>query len=85
VWVVGNVIVRWRRRWWTWLIRDLIVQLSPTSLLVEDFEVILHFCEPRSFYVDVLSTSFDTLYCGLPSKDGFLFLSEPLDLLLDSG
>jgi hypothetical protein len=83
--VVGDVIVRWRWRWWRWLIRDLVVQLSFTPLLADDFEVVLHLCEPRSLSIDVLSMSFDTLHCRLPSQHGFMFLPEPLDLLLDSG
>jgi hypothetical protein len=61
------------------------VQWSFASFLVEDFKVVLHLCEPRSFSTDVLSASFGTLHCGLPSSDGFLFLLEPLNLLLDSG
>jgi hypothetical protein len=54
-------------------------------LLVEDFKVVLHLYEPRSLSTDVLSVSFSTMHCGLPSLDGFLFLPEPLNLLLDSG
>jgi hypothetical protein len=83
--VVGDVIVRWRWCWWRWLNRDLVVQWSFMPLLAEDFEVVLHLCEPRLLSVDVLSTSFGTLHCGLPSQYGFLFLPEPLDLLLDFG
>jgi hypothetical protein len=29
--------------------------------------------------------SFGALHCSLPSQDGFLFLPEPINLLLDSG
>jgi hypothetical protein len=32
----------------------------------------------------VLSSSFGTLSCYLPPHDGFLFLMEPLNFLLDS-
>jgi hypothetical protein len=60
------------------------VQWSFAPLLADDFEVVLHLCEPHSFSVDVLSMSFGSLYCGLPSQNGFLFLPEPPDLLLDS-
>jgi hypothetical protein len=81
IWVVEDVIVGWRR----WLIRNLVVQWSFASLLVEDFKVVLHLCEPRSLSTDVLSVSFGTLHCILPSYDGFMFLPEPLRLLLDSG
>jgi hypothetical protein len=80
--VVGNVIVRWRWWWWRRLIEDLVVQWSFAPLLAEDFEVVLHLCEHRSLFVDVLSMSFNTLNCNLPSQNGFMFLPEPLYLLL---
>jgi hypothetical protein len=32
----------------------------------------------------MLPSSFDTLSCRFPPRDGFLFLTEPLDFLLDS-
>jgi hypothetical protein len=83
--VVGNVIVRWRWRWWGWLVGDLVVQWSFTPLLAEDFEVVLHLCEPRSLSIDVLSMSFGVLHCSLPSQNGLLFLPLPLNLLLDYG
>jgi hypothetical protein len=57
----------------------------PLLLLVKNVKGILHFCESRSLSVEVLSTSFGTLDYGLPSQNGFLFLPEPLNLLLDSG
>jgi hypothetical protein len=60
------------------------MQWSFAPLLAENFKVVLHHSEPRSLSVDVLSTSFGALHCGLVSHNGFLFLSEPLDLLLDS-
>jgi hypothetical protein len=43
------------------------VQWSFASLLAEDFKVVLHLCEPHTLSTDVLSTSFGTLHCGLPS------------------
>jgi hypothetical protein len=61
------------------------VQWSFAPLLAEDFEVVLHLYESRSLSIDILSMSFGMLHCGLPSQHGFMFLSEPLDLLLDSG
>jgi hypothetical protein len=61
------------------------VQWSFAPLLVEDVQVVLHLCESRSLSVDVLSTSFSVLHYSLPSQNGFLFLLEHLDLLLDSG
>jgi hypothetical protein len=85
MWVMGDLIVWWRWRWQRWLIRDLVVQWSFAPLLTEDVQVILHLYEPRSLYVDVLSMIFSALHHGLPSHNGFLFLLEPLDLLLDSG
>jgi hypothetical protein len=63
--VVEDVIVGWR--WRRWLIRNLVVQWSFTSLPAEDFMVVLHLCEPRLLSTDVLSVSFGTLHCGLPS------------------
>jgi hypothetical protein len=65
IWVAEDVIVGWR--WRRWLIRSLVVQWSFASLLAEDFKVVLHLYEPRSLSTDVLSVSFSTLYCGLPS------------------
>jgi hypothetical protein len=53
-------------------------------LLVKDIDNILQLCEPHMLSVDMLPTSLDALDCGLPSHDGFLFLSEPLNFLLDS-
>jgi hypothetical protein len=81
MWMVGDLIVWWRRL----LIRDLVVQWSFTPLLAEDLQVVMHLCEPRPLSVDVLSTSLGTPHRGLPSQNGFLFLLEPLDLLLVSG
>jgi hypothetical protein len=40
IWVVEDVIVGWL--WQRWLIRNLVMQWSFTSLLVEDFKVALH-------------------------------------------
>jgi hypothetical protein len=67
------------------LIRDLVVQWSFAPLLAEDVKVVLHLYESRSLSIDVLSMSFGALHHGLPTHNGFMFLSEPLDLLLDSG
>jgi hypothetical protein len=57
----------------------------PLLLLTEDTEGVLHLCELCSLPVDVLPMSFDALNYGLPSQYGLLFLTEPLNLLLDSG
>jgi hypothetical protein len=46
---------------------NLVVQRSFASLLAGDFKVVLHLYEPRSLSTDVLSMSFGTLHCGLPS------------------
>jgi hypothetical protein len=53
-------------------------------LLTEDVQVVLHLYEPCSLPVDILHVSFNALNCNMPSQNGFLFLSEPLNLLLDS-
>jgi hypothetical protein len=66
--------------------RDLVERsFTPLLLLTEDTEGVLHLCEPRSLPVDDLPVSFSALNCGLPSQYGLLFLSEPLNFLLDSG
>jgi hypothetical protein len=46
-------------------------------VLMEDVQVVLHLCEPRSLPIDVLPVSFDALNCSLPSLNVFLFLLEP--------
>jgi hypothetical protein len=56
----------------------------PLLLLVSDFDGVLYLCEPCSLSVDVLPLGFGVLGCHLPTHDGFLFLVEPLNLLLDS-
>jgi hypothetical protein len=58
---------------------------SSVPLLAEDVQVVLHLCEPCSLPVDGLPVSFGELHCGLSSQNGFLFLPEPLNVLLDSG
>jgi hypothetical protein len=54
-------------------------------LLAEDLNGVLELCESCSFSVDVLPPDFVMLSCCLLPCDGFLFLTEPLYLLLDSG
>jgi hypothetical protein len=53
-------------------------------LLEKDLNSVLELCKSCSLCVDVLFASFGVLSYCLPPHDGFLFLSEPLDLLLDS-
>jgi hypothetical protein len=60
------------------------VKWSFVLLLAENIQVVLHLCEPHSLSVDILPMSFSALHRGLPSQNGFLFLSEPLNRLLDS-
>jgi hypothetical protein len=84
-WWLEEMVMRWRWWWGWWLVRDLIIRWSFLPLLTEDVQVVLHLCEPRSLPIDVLPASFDVLNCSMPSQNGFLFLSEPLNLLLDSG
>jgi hypothetical protein len=67
------------------LVRYLVVHWSFASLLTKNIQVVLDLCEPHSLSVDVLPMSFDVLHYDLPSQNRFLFLSKPLDLLLDSG
>jgi hypothetical protein len=59
--------------------------LLPLLLLAEDLDIVLELGESCPFFVDVLHSDFGTLSCCLPPCDGFLFLTEPLDLLLDPG
>jgi hypothetical protein len=59
--------------------------LTPMLLLTKNIEGVLHFYKPCSLPIDVLPTDFDTLNCSLPPQDGFLFLSEPLNFLLNFG
>jgi hypothetical protein len=54
-------------RWWSWLVRDLIMRLGLAPLLAEDVPVVLHLCEPCLLLVDVLPVSFSALHCSLPS------------------
>jgi hypothetical protein len=54
-------------------------------LLAKDIDSVLQLREPRPLSVNVLLASLGALNCSLPSHDGFLFLSEPVDFLLDSG
>jgi hypothetical protein len=58
----------------------------PLFLLAKDVDSVLYLCEPcsLSLSIDVLPLSFEVLDCRLPPHDGFLFLTEPLILLLDS-
>jgi hypothetical protein len=54
-------------------------------LLMKNIKSVLHLCEPCSLLVDVLLASFSTLNCSLPSQDVLLFLTEPLNFLLNLG
>jgi hypothetical protein len=68
----------------------LVMQLSerrllPLLLLVKDLNVVLELRESCPFSINVLSSGFGTLSCYLPSCDDILFLTEPLNLLLNLG
>jgi hypothetical protein len=68
----------------------LVMQLSerrllPLLLLAKDLNVVLELRESCPFSVNMLSSGFGTLSCCLPSCDGILFLTEPLNLLLNHG
>jgi hypothetical protein len=65
--------------------RHLKRRLLPLLLLVKDLNGVLELRESCFFSVNLLSFDFDTLSCCLPPCDAFLFLTEPLHLLLDSG
>jgi hypothetical protein len=95
-WLVRDLVVRWMRwwlvrdlvMWWWrwWLVRDLI-QRSFLSLLLltENVEGVFLLDEPCSLSIDVLPMGLDVLDCSMSSQDGFLFLPEPLNFLLDYG
>jgi hypothetical protein len=51
---------------------------------VKDINGVLQLCKPCSLSVYVLPPDFSALDYCLPPYDGFLFLTKPLDLLLDS-
>jgi hypothetical protein len=65
------------------VIRLLEQRLLPLLLLAKDLDVVLELHESCPFSIDVLPSGFGTLSCYLLPCDGFLFLTEPLDLLLD--
>jgi hypothetical protein len=54
-------------------------------LLVNDLNSVLELHEPCSLSIYVLPSSFGALSCGLPASDGFLVLTELLNLLLNPG
>jgi hypothetical protein len=54
-------------------------------LLVNDLNSVLELREPCSLSIYVLPSSFGALSCGLPASDGFLVLTELLNLLLNPG
>jgi hypothetical protein len=59
-------------------------RLLPLLLLAKDLDGVLELRKSCSFSVNMLSSGFCMLNYWLPPLDGFLFLTEPLDLLLDS-
>jgi hypothetical protein len=78
------------QRWGLWVgvvlvVRLLERRLLPLFMLAKDLDGVLELHECCSFSIDVLSSGFGTLSCDLPSCDSFLFLTEPLDLLLNPG
>jgi hypothetical protein len=82
-----NWDVQWRR--WGWIGVVLVMLLFehgplPLFLLTKGLDGILEFRKSCSFSVYVLPLGFCTLNCCLPPHDGFLFLIEPFNLLLDS-
>jgi hypothetical protein len=84
--MVRNLVIR--QGWWRWVDVGLMLhllerRLLPLLLLAKDVNGVLQPYYPCSLSVYVLSPGFGTLNCCLPPHDGFLFLTEPLDLLLD--
>jgi predicted CDP-diglyceride synthetase/phosphatidate cytidylyltransferase len=58
--------------------------LLPLFSLAKDVDGVLQLYEPCSLQVYMLPSSIDALGHCLSPYDGFLFLMEPLNLLLDS-
>jgi hypothetical protein len=56
----------------------------PLLSLTKSIEGVLHLCKPHSLPIDALPASFSVLDCSMSSQDELLFLSEPLNFLLDS-
>jgi hypothetical protein len=75
------------RRGWRWLWVGLVVWLFEQRFLLQfkRVGVGLELHKSCPFSVDVLSSSFVTLSCCLTSGDGFMFLMDPFNLLLNSG
>jgi hypothetical protein len=67
------------------VIRLLEQRLLPLLLLAKDLDVVLELHESCPFSIDALPSGFGMLSRYLLPCDGFLFLTEPLDLLLDPG
>jgi hypothetical protein len=61
------------------------LRLLPLVLLAKDLDVVLQLCKPSSLYVYVLPSGLGVLSYGLSTDDGFLFLVEVLDLVLNPG
>jgi hypothetical protein len=76
--------------WWRWIGVVFVVwlfewRLLPMLLLAKDLDIVLELCEPCPLSVYMLPSGFVTLSCGLPMSDGFLFLTEPCNILLNPG
>jgi hypothetical protein len=59
-------------------------RLLPLLLMADDLNIVLEFYKPFPLPINVLPPGFSALGRCLSSHDGFLFLTEPLNLLLDS-
>jgi hypothetical protein len=71
--------------WWVVVgVRLLERRILPLLLLGKDFDVALELCKSCCLLDNVLPSGFGALSCSLPPCDGFLFLAEPLNLLLES-
>jgi hypothetical protein len=72
-WVEVGLVVLWLEQ-----------RLLPLFLVAQDLNSVLRLRQSCFLSIDVLSLGFDTLDYYLPPNDGFLFLTEPFNLLLDS-
>jgi hypothetical protein len=99
-WLVGFISWWWRvlrmwnlviqRRWKRWIGIVLVVRLLrrrflPLVLLAKDLNDVLELRKPGSLSIYVLPFGFDALSYGSLAGDGFLHLTEELNLVLDPG
>jgi hypothetical protein len=59
-------------------------RLMPLFLLVKNVNGVPELLEYCPFSINILSSGFGVLSYYMPSSDGFLFLTEPFNLLMNS-